>query len=270
MAWQLCWHGMCKIFKRYDTLQWSDTKTNFPSNLNYHRKSVREMGCWYYVFSSIKFLHIYFKIHIPDRLTDFLYSVRHKGFYYLMGISLFLCQTFPPTHLHAGIIGSWMLKTCHLHFHLTGCLFYSRCSPLHQYARTVARFSPARGHWWSINEKYTREKDLLAMSAAKNSLKWLAFVDTPNVDMDVVCFSVLRAGRIMGYWRTSICIYGAWIMWQSLWLIRISWRGRHMQILNHSWIECNSNKCREFKGIHDHCTCKCKASCRTSTFHIQL
>ena len=54
------------------------------------------MGCWYYVFSSIKFLHIYFKIHIPDRLTDFLYSVRHKGFYYLMGISLFLCQTFPP------------------------------------------------------------------------------------------------------------------------------------------------------------------------------
>ena len=44
---QLCCRGMCKLLSRCDTIQWcSYTQTDFPSNLNYDRKIVSEMGLW--------------------------------------------------------------------------------------------------------------------------------------------------------------------------------------------------------------------------------
>ena len=45
-AHSMCCHGMCKILKHYDTIQWSYTNSNSPWNLNYNGKIVHEMGPW--------------------------------------------------------------------------------------------------------------------------------------------------------------------------------------------------------------------------------
>ena len=47
MAWQFCCRAMCKILYRYDTLQLSYTKYNFPSNLNYDGKNRWQIGPLY-------------------------------------------------------------------------------------------------------------------------------------------------------------------------------------------------------------------------------
>ena len=44
MAQQLCCNTMCKIWECYNTVQWSYTNSNFPSDLNYDGKIVSEMG----------------------------------------------------------------------------------------------------------------------------------------------------------------------------------------------------------------------------------
>ena len=49
MAWQLCCLDLYKISQWHDTLQWSYTKINFPSNLNYdtwNKSNVHHIGPW--------------------------------------------------------------------------------------------------------------------------------------------------------------------------------------------------------------------------------